>query len=155
MSQVSRIAFISCLAAAVLACGLITSPISGVQNLASTAEALATAIPSGIPNVPDVTAYLNPTGAPVSDWNNIPIMAQATAGEEFNKGTYSYKIGTVSQADVQTFYTDKLKALGWSSAFSAGTGTEGAVMIFSKDSNILMITVAKSDQDNVVLLFLQ
>jgi hypothetical protein len=155
MSQVSRIAFLSILVAGTLACGLFSSPISGVQNLASTAEALATAIPSGIPNLPDVTGYLNPTGAPAKEWNGIPIMPQATAGQEFNANTYSYKIGTVSQADVQAFYSDKLKGLGWSSQFTAGTGAEGAVMLFSKDSSVLTITVVKADQDNVVLLFTQ
>lgn len=155
MSKFAKIVLMSMLLVTGLACGLITSPISQVQNLASTAEALATAIPSGVPNIPDVTGYLNPTGTPVSNWKGIPVMPQATVGQEFNANTYSYKIGATGQADVQTFYEDQMKSLGWSSQFSAMAGTSGGFMVFTKDSSVLTITVAKSDQDNLVLLITQ
>ncbi len=135
-----------------LACGVISNPLSGVQNVASTAEAMASAIPSGIP---DVSKYLNPQGKPVTDWNGIPIMTQATAGEEFSKSTYSYRIGGVTMQDVQTFYNDKLKALGWSSPFSAQGGSAGGLMLFTKESQVLTITITESDKELVVLLSLQ
>lgn len=154
MTKISRIALISVFAAASLACGLFSSPISGVQNFASTAEAVASAIPSGIPNIPDVTGYLNPTGAPVQEWNGFPIMPQATAGQEFSKSTYSFNAGATAAADVQAFYTDKLKGLGWSSQFSGAAG-EGAIMAFTKDSSVITITVAKSGADTIVLLITQ
>ena len=68
MSKLSRIGLLSVLVLAGLACGLISSPISGAQNLASTAEAIASsipsALPSGMPNIPDVSQYMNPSGAP-------------------------------------------------------------------------------------------
>jgi hypothetical protein len=155
MSQLSRIAIISVLLAAGLACGLITNPIGDVQNLASTAQAAVSAIPSGMPNMPDVSGYLDPTGAPVGEWNGIPVMPQATAGQQFNENTYSFRAGGVSQADVQTFYSDKLKALGWTSQFSAAGGSEGGFMLFTKDSSVITITAVAKDQDTVVLLITQ
>ncbi len=151
MSRIAKLSVIAMLVSASLACGLLSSPISGVQNLASTAEAVASASPAGVPNMPDVTGYLNPTGAPVKEWNGIPVMPQAKAGQEFNKTTYSFNVGATTAADVQTFYDDKLKALGWSSQFSGAAGG-GAVMAFSKASSVLTITVAQSGSDTIVLL---
>ncbi len=151
MSNIHRYMLLSILIVTVLACGVISNPISGAQNLASTAEAMASAIPSGLP---DVGKYLNPQGTPVKEWNGIPIMTQATAGEEFSKNTYSYRVPGVQESDVQTFYSDKLKAAGWSSPFSAQGGSAGGLMLFTKDNSILSITITKSDQDLVVLLSL-
>jgi hypothetical protein len=143
-----------------LACGLITTPINDAQSIASTAEAVATSMPiqtlEALPSaMPEVGQYLNPTGAPVSQWNTIPIMPQATAGQEFNKNTYSFKASGITEADVQTFYSDKLKALGWSSSFSAQGGSSGGIMLFTKDTSVLSITVTTVDKDIVVLLLMQ
>jgi hypothetical protein len=160
MSRIQRMCFISVLILASLACGLITNPINDAKNIASTAEAVATSMPiqtlEALPSaMPDVGQYINPTGAPVSQWNDIPVMPQATAGQEFNKNTYSFKASGVTEADVQTFYNDKLKAAGWTSPFSAQGGSNGGIMLFTKDSSVLSITVTPVDQDLVVLLIMQ
>ena len=105
-------------------------------------------------SMPEVEKYLDPTGKPISNWNNIPIMTQATAGQEFDKNTYSFK-ADASATDVQTFYTDQLKALGWSSSFSAQGGGQGGVMLFTKNSTVLSITITPSNNSVVVLLILQ
>jgi hypothetical protein len=152
MKRLHKFMLLAILTATALACGVISNPISGAQNLASTAQALASAIPTGLP---DVTKYLNPQGEPVSEWNGIPIMSQATAGEEFSKGTYSFRVSGVSEQDIQTFYNDKLKAAGWESPFSAQGGSAGGLMLFTKESQVLTITITKADQDEVVLLSLQ
>ncbi len=154
MSHTSRLELFGLLGVAALACGLGTGTVPGVQDLASTAEAVASSIPSAMPNIPDVTGYLNPTGAPAKDWNGIPVMKEATAGQEFDKNTYSFKAGTVAAADAQSFYNTQLKGLGWSSSFSGTVGSE-AVMVFTKGSSVLTIVVTKSDKDTVVLLFKQ
>lgn len=160
MSRINKISYLVVLVLASLACGLITNPINDAQNLAATAQALATSMPiqtlEALPSsMPEVTQYLNPTGTPVSQWNNIPIMSQAKAGQEFNKNTYSFKAGGVTATDVQTFYNDQLKTLGWSSSFSAQGGSQTGTMLFTKDSNVLSITVTTVDQDVVVLLLFQ
>ena len=160
MSLIQRISLLSVLILASLGCGLITNPINDAKNLASTAQALATSMPiqtlEALPSsMPALGQYLNPTGTPVSTWNDIPIMSQATAGQEFNKTTYSFKASGVTEADVQTFYNDQLKTLGWTSSFSAQGGSQGGIMLFTKDSSVLSITVTTIDQNVVVLLILQ
>jgi len=160
MTRIVRISYIVLLVFVSLACGLISNPISGAQNFASTAEAVATSMPLQTlealgTSMPEVTQYLNPTGTPVTQWNNIPIMSQAKAGQEFNKNTYSFKASGVTATDVQTFYNGQMKTLGWTSSFSAQGGTQSATMLFTKDSNVLSITVTTVDQDVVVLLLLQ
>ncbi len=169
MTRFYKFTLLSVLVIATLACGLITKPLGEAQGLASTAQAvassmpvetlqaMASAVPSGIPNIPglgNVSDYLNPTGKPASDWNNIPIMPQASAGQEFNKNTYSFKISGVTETDIQNFYADKLKSLGWDSSFSAqgGGGQSGGLMLYTKDNQALTITIVKSDNALVVLL---
>lgn len=152
MRRIFKFMLLAILIGTVLACGIISNPLSGAQNLASTAEALGSAIPSGLP---DVTKYLNPQGKPVSEWNGIPVMPEATAGEEFSQHTYSYRVSGVDSAAIQSFYNEKLKAQGWSSPFSAQGGGAGGLMLFTKESQVLTITITKSDQDEVVLLSLQ
>jgi hypothetical protein len=169
VSRLSRTVLLFMLVAFGLACSLISAPLSQVQNLASTAEAIATSLPStaeaiatsipssipNIPNIPDVSGYLNPTGTPASEWNGIPIMPQATSGQEFTKSTYSFKSPLMPQAEVESFYDTKLKALGWTSEFSASTGAQGGILVFSKEGKVLTITVARADQGTVVLLILE
>jgi hypothetical protein len=169
MSRFYKFTLFAVLVAATLACGLISNPINQAKGLASTAEAVASsmpvetlqavasAMPSGIPNIPgigNVSDYLNPTGKPVSDWNKIPIMTQATAGQEFNKNTYSFKASGVAATDAQTFYNEKLKALGWTSAFGFQGGSDSGVMMFTKDSNSLTITITTDENKNLIVILL-
>ncbi len=144
--------------ATMLACGVL-GPLSQAQGLASTAEAIASsipsALPSGVPNLPDITKFMNPTGTPTKEWNGIPIMTQATAGEEFDKNTYSFRVRGVKATDIQTFYNDKLPAAGWSAGFSTFAGSAGGVLIYTKGSSFLTVTVAQENADYVVLLVTQ
>jgi hypothetical protein len=169
MSRIYRFVLLIVLVAATLACGLITNPINQAKGLASTAEAVASsmpletlqalpsAMPSGVPNIPgmpNVGDYLNPTGSPVSTWNNIPIMTQATAGQEFDKNTYSFKASGITATDVQTFYNDQLKSLGWSSAFGFQNAGQNSLMMFTKDNNSLTITVTTDSSQNTIVILL-
>ncbi len=152
MTRVYKYVLFSILIVSVLACGVVSNPLSGVQNVASTAEALASAMPSGMPNVSEC---LKPQGQPATDWNGVPIMSQATAGDPCGKSAYSYKVSGADAQAIQSFYTDKMKAAGWDSPFSAQGASAGGFMLFTKDSQVLMITVAKVDQDSVVILTMQ
>ena len=142
---------------AAMACSLTTAPISGAQNLASTAEALATSLPSDlsvIPGMPDITGFLNPSGAPVEAWNGIPIMPEAIAGEEFDLNTYSFRTPGITGVEVEEFYDGQLEALGWSSPARTNVGTAGGYMLFSKGTSTLNILINKSEGDIVVLLIM-
>jgi hypothetical protein len=162
----------------VLACNFVTQPIEDVQNIAGTAQALGTAIPietlqalaSAIPAetlqslpsaVPTFEAlatqfgnFFNPQGTPVSEWNGIPIMPQATAGQEFNATTYSFK-ATATATEAQDFYNAQLTSLGWTQLFSMPGGAEAAVLSFEKDDTSLLITIAPAEGSIVVLLNLE
>ncbi len=157
MSKLWRIGLLSVFTLAGLGCGL--GALSQAQGLASTAEAIASsipsALPSGMPNIPDITKYMNPSGTPATEWNGIPIMTQATAGQQFDTSSYSYKASGIKGTDVQSFYDSKLTAAGWSSSFNAFGGDAGGILIYSKGSNTLTITVAQSGSDYIVVLLMQ
>jgi hypothetical protein len=171
MSRVLRVTLLFTLILFSLACGLITNPLNQAKGLEATAAAMASsmpistleALPSSMPistlealpsSMPDIGQYLNPTGKPVSNWNNIPIMAQATAGQEFNKNTYSFKADATA-TDIQNFYTSQLKTLGWSSTFSAQGGGQGGIMVFNKGTSVLTITITSSGKGVVAILVLE
>ncbi len=159
MSRAVRFLLVSCLAVFVLACGLISNPINNVKDIASTAEAFATTNPVGTLQafasaMPTFTGMLDPQGQPVPNWNGIPVMPQAVAGQQFSDTSYSFKV-PASISDVQTFYTQQLQALGWSSLFNTQLSSEGGLLIFQKDSDTLTITVLpdSNDSNNVIVIF--
>jgi hypothetical protein len=72
-----------------------------------------------------------PSGEPASEWEGIPIMPNAIAGEGDNQG-YAFTINA-SAEDIQKFYETKLTPLGWN-MFASGQGTTDALLlIFMKD----------------------
>lgn len=147
-----------------MACSLFTAPISGAQNLTSTAEALAMTLPSGIPEIegmpdipgmPDVSEFLNPSGAPASEWKSIPLMPEASAGQEFNPSTYSFRAPGITGTEVEEFYDARLEPLGWSLTVRTNAGRAGSYMLFTKGTSALGIMVTESEGDIVVLLIMQ
>ena len=171
MSRLFKFLMVNVLGIFVLACGLISRPISDVQEAASTAQAFAsempletvqaltTAIPmdtlEAIPSIiPDFGNYFDPTGNPVAEWNGIPIMPQATAGEEFGETTYSFN-APVTVVEVQDFYNQKMEELGWTSTFSLPLSEEGGFLFYQKEDEFVTITVTPrqdgSNESNVLL----
>jgi len=172
MSRTYKFVLVAVLAVFILACNLVTTPINNVGDAASTAQAfasempfetlqaLATAIPvqtfEALPSaIPDVARYLDPSGTPVDQWNNIPVMPQATVGQEFSASTYSYTVPATA-ADVQQFYNQQMEALGWTSPFGFQVSEEGGIMFFQKESEFVTITIAPDQNDeNSVDVILQ
>ncbi len=127
MSRLSKFLSIIMVMVFLLACSLATQPVQDAENLAKTAEAIGSAIPAGtleaLPSMapslaalettlPDLGNVFNPQGTPAKEWKGIPIMPQATAGQEFPKdSSYSFK-ATVTVKEVQDFYSQKLTDLG-------------------------------------------
>lgn len=168
MSRLTKYLSLSILILFVLACNVLTQPFKDVQNLAVTAESLATAMPvetlksfaTQIPastlealpsSIPDLDV-LNPEGTPVTEWKGIPIMPQATAGEEFtDSSSYSFKVdATVKEA--QDFYNAELTKLGWSTSFSMPGNDTVAILAFQKDNDLLTITITNVNDSVVVML---
>jgi len=175
MSRLQKFLLVFVLIVFVLACNFVTQPVKDVQNVAGTAESLATSMPdvastvesaaTNMPelastieaastDLPDIGQMMDPQGTPVAEWNGIPIMSQATAGQEFpNANSYSFK-ASVTVQEVQDYYKTELTNLGWSSSLSIPGSSEGAVMLFSKDNSVLTVTITSSDGATVVLLTL-
>ena len=180
MSRLTKFLSLTVLIVFLLACNFVTQPLNDAQNLAQTAQALGTAIPietlqalpsviaSVIPEetlqalpsaVPSLEALatnignmFDPQGSPVPEWNGIPIMPQATAGQEFSENSsYSFRFTGTTQ-EVQDFYTEQLTPLGWSQPFSFPVEAEGGILTFQKDDSTLLITITASEGSVVVLL---
>lgn len=167
----------------VLACNAVTQPFNQAQDLAETAQSVASALPietlqslatqvatqvpvetlQALPSmapsleaiasqIPDFGSYFNPEGTPVSEWKEIPIMPQATAGQEFtDTGTYSFRVNATIQ-EVQDYYKAELEKLGWSSFFNMPGDANGAVMVYQKEGSVLTITAAEVEGSVVVIL---
>jgi hypothetical protein len=69
--------------------------------------------------------YSNPVGTPLKVWHKFPIMSQATTGQEYSGGVYSYW-ASVSLKQAVSFYSGKLPGLGFSnSTLASGYGGTG------------------------------
>ena len=173
MSRVSKFLLLIVLIVFVLACNFIPQQVKDVQNLAGTAESIATSLPletlqalpsalpletiqAGVPtelsNLEDYN-YFDPQGEPLSEWNGVPIMPGATTGQEFNEYTYSFKVNA-SVEDAVAYYKDELVKLGWSSTFDLPVADEGGIMLYSKDDSLLTLTFTLLDGETVIVLTL-
>jgi hypothetical protein len=80
-----------------------------------------------------------PSGKPASEWEGIPIMPNAIAGQGDDQG-YSFTINASSD-EIQQFYEKELGKLGWN-VFASGQGTTSAVLlIFMKDTIMLTVSI--------------
>jgi hypothetical protein len=180
MSRFHKFLSLAILILFILACNTVTQPIEDAQDLAGTAQSIASALPvetlqamaSQIPietlqalpsaaptfeaiasSLPDVSNYFDPQGEPVSEWNGVPIMSQATAGQDFpDTNTYSFKVdATVKEAE--DFYKDELPKRGWnSSPFTMPSTDSMAVLVYQKDSNVLTVTITDTNGSVIVML---
>jgi hypothetical protein len=169
MSRLTKFLSITILILFILACNTVTQPIQDVKDIAGTAESFATALPietlkaiaSQIPAgtlealpsaLPDIQGFFDPQGTPVSEWNGIPVMPQATAGQEFaDSHTYSFKVNA-TVAEAQDFYKTNLVDLGWSSFFNMPGSESGGAQIFNKDNKVLTVTTVDVNGSVVVVL---
>lgn len=86
------------------------------------------------------------TEKPLANWNGIPIMPQAVAGQQVNSGTYSFDV-PVDSGTISTFYHNVLKSLGWNLEDDHWLG-----MKFTKDKSLLLVTLAPaSDEQSFVV----
>ena len=88
------------------------------------------------------------TDKPLANWNGIPIMPKAIAGQQVNTDKYIFKVPVDSGA-IETFYSDTLKSLGWKLEDTRWLG-----MKFTKDKSTLLVTLAPAtDMESWVVTF--
>jgi hypothetical protein len=106
-------------------------------------------------NLGGVSQFFNPVGQPVQNWNGIPIMPQATAGQEFKTGqVYSFK-ATANISQAVSFYEAQMPPLGFSTLTGPATGTAGtgsnaihnSVLEFMKGTKLVLLYIASFDSD--------
>lgn len=173
MSRISRALLLVFVVVFVLACNFVTQPFQDAQEAVETVQSLATAVPfetiqalpSALPvetlesiasEIPDFENFnfFDPQGEPLDSWNDIPIMSEATAGQEFpDSNTYSFKVDATPQ-EVQDFYSGQLADLGWETVLNLPIGGEGGILSYSKGSNFLTVTISNIDGAVVVVLSL-
>jgi hypothetical protein len=181
MSRVSKFLSLGLVVVFLLACSFVTEPFRDAQNLAETAQSVTTlipletlqalpsvipaetlqALPSTVPTLealasamPDFGNIFNPEGTPVQEWRGVPVMPQATAGQEFSENnTYSFRANVTVQ-EVRDFYNEQLSAMGWDQPFTFPMEDAGGLMVFEKDGESLTITVTSAEGSVVVLLLL-
>lgn len=113
-------------------------------------------LPLAFLNMMSVSQYFNPVGQPVQTWQDIPIMPQATAGQEFKTGmVYSFK-ATATISEGVNFYMPKMSALGFTlnaggaATGSAGTGSNAmhnSALNYYKGSQVLLIYITSFDSN--------
>lgn len=164
MSRTLKVLLVVSIVTFTLACSLVTNPINDVKNTANTAQAFATeaigfatampietlgAIPTELSQLGN---YFDPQGTPVAEWNGIPIMPQATAGQEFDANNYSYKFsGAVKEA--VDFYTAALSGAGWSPVITVPGDEQFASLIYQRENGILTVSISNIDSAGTIVVW--
>jgi hypothetical protein len=116
------------------------APDATATALASTYETLTSGAPSDFDS----------SEKPLADWNDIPIMPQATSGEAVGEERYTFRVRTDS-GTIQSYYSEALEPLGWLLEDKQFLG-----MKFTKGDETLLVTLApaRDTQSWVVTLVL-
>jgi hypothetical protein len=106
-------------------------------------------------DVGDITLYYNPVGTPLQTWHGVPIMPQATAGQEFKADVYSYK-ATATLAEAGQYYTAKAASIGLPPFHATGYGGTGSLaahdITFLTQNFLLDIVSLDSDPKHVIVI---
>lgn len=118
---------------------------------APTATLAPTAMPLLPTETPDVISELAPQGQPASEWQGIPIMPGAVAGEGDEEG-YVFTIQATPQ-QVREYYELELNKLGWQ-PLAQGEGKDASLLLmFTNDaSETLSVSILTKEQESLVLL---
>jgi hypothetical protein len=93
---------------------------------------------------------LVPTGQPLNEWNGIPIMTGALAGDEKDE-MYRFTI-LASREEIQSFYERQLSQRGWELT-ATKPGNAGAIlMIFSTDQDTVSIYILPNRDTLLVMI---
>jgi len=136
MSRLLKFKVVAILAVFLSACNFVTKP--------------EVPTPEATPNFGNI---FDPQDTPIQEWRGIPIMPQATNGQEFiERNTYSFE-AKVTVKEVQEFYEENLASIGWMQTFGMPNDAEG-IFIFQKENGILTIEILPSDGTALVMLTL-
>lgn len=99
---------------------------------------------------PDVLSELISQGQPASEWNGIPIMPNAVAGEG-DKESYAFTVKAMPH-QIKEYYQVELGKLGWRS-FVQGNGDSSLILMFMNNaSETLTLSLIVMGNQSLVLL---
>ena len=99
---------------------------------------------------PEAVSALLPEGQPASEWNGIPIMPDAIAGEG-DEESYVFTIKATPQ-QVQDYYQVELGKLGWQ-PFATGDGDSSLMLMFTDNASAtLTVSIIAKGEEVLVLL---
>lgn len=136
------------------ACSSLAAPTS-VPTLGATAVPISSATVAAtqgplLPTAtPDVVAALEPEGQPAKEWNGIPIMPGALAGEGDEEG-YVFTIKATPQ-QIQQYYQAELSKLGWQ-PFAPGDGESSMFLFTNETAETLAVNIVTKGEEALVLL---
>jgi hypothetical protein len=136
-------------------------PVLILTACSSFAQPTATPIPTPtFTAVPTLTATPTPTSTPLpptetpavaSEWEEIPIMPGAVAGDGDEEG-YVFTIQATPQ-QIQEYYELELDKLGWISSVQEA-GDNSLILTFTNDASVMLTVsiIAKGDEALVLLV---
>jgi hypothetical protein len=110
---------------------------------------MPTYIPLSPTETPDAVSALVPEGQPASEWDGIPIMPDAIAGEG-DEESYVFMVKATPQ-QVQDYYQLELGKLGWQ-PFATGDGDSSLMFMNNASATLTVSIIAKGDEVLVLLV---
>lgn len=137
----------------ILAASLILLSLSACSGTAQPAV-IASAVLSQTVTVAPTSSPLPPSQTPkpqpASEWQGLPIMPGAIAGEGDEEG-YVFTVKATPQ-EVQEYYQRELGRLGWQLSAQENTGSSMMLSFMDSDSATLTISVLSNGEQALVLL---
>ena len=121
--------------------------ISGCSSESSTPAPAPTLLST---ETAQIIARLVPTGQPITEWNGIPVMAGALAGEE-KDGIYRFLM-SASRDEIQTFYQHELSQRGWELSGTKEGDAGALLLIFSAQEDTVSISILPDQNRFLVML---
>jgi hypothetical protein len=120
-------------------------PVVATATLPATANPMSLMGSMGI--LANISQYFNPVGEPLKSWHDVPVMPQATAGQEFTANIYSYTAkATLAQA--RQFYSSKAASLGLTNPPATGSAGSGSQALHNTAFVSYGLTMVLSSYDN-------
>ncbi len=94
-----------------------------------------------------------PSGTPLASWNGIPIMPNAIAGDGDSAG-YSFTI-LAEPDEVQDFYETGLAQLGWILFVTGQGSTDTVILMFTKGSDVLSMSIIPQPDGLIYVLLVK
>jgi hypothetical protein len=97
--------------------------------------------------------FPTPAGTPAKNWEGIPIMPGAIAGEGDSR-SYSFTTQTPTD-EIQKFYEKEMAKLGWNMFATSEGNTQTVLLMFMKGSDNVTISIISQSDGVVYVMFVK